>query len=276
MSYDQQEPYDGSNARYPPLPHRTSGSSAAQFASAVGGVPHLHEPYFPPSVPSPALSSSLSVGDRYAQDVYPSDALDSYFVSTNAAAAAPDGGVRSAFATRWPGDLAPPPAQEASHLARGDSFMSAASSFGGGGGGGVKGHGGGDGSGWTLGGVESEKMPSPSDSTRHVLPWSGGDGAEGLGGNNGSGMGLGNSNSNGEEAPGRVRAAEPGWKRFLPGSLTTRIYVGIVLLQTLVDMAIEANLLQQFLSLKKVVITAGNSNMDLRLPVQLGIFGLAQ
>ncbi|KAL7410354.1 hypothetical protein BDY24DRAFT_344272 [Mrakia frigida] len=67
-----------------------------------------------------------------------------------------------------------------------------------------------------------------------------------------------------------------GWRKLVPGSLVTRLYVGLVVLQTVVDMAIEGNLLIQFLALDTTgPLTTSSSASSLRLPVYLGIFAVA-
>lgn len=77
----------------------------------------------------------------------------------------------------------------------------------------------------------------------------------------------------GEAAGGAVKG---GWRTIIPSTLVTRLYIGLVALQTVVDMAIQGNLLVQYLGLDTTGPISSHSDAQvLRLPVYLGIFALA-
>ncbi|CED84969.1 hypothetical protein [Phaffia rhodozyma] len=68
--------------------------------------------------------------------------------------------------------------------------------------------------------------------------------------------------------PGRLRS-------YVPGSLVTRLFVILVIIQTLADLAIEGFLLYQYYQLNTSFHLSTGSAAEKRLPVYLGIFGLA-
>lgn len=66
-------------------------------------------------------------------------------------------------------------------------------------------------------------------------------------------------------------------KQYLPSSIACRLYLLVVLLQTAVDVAVEADILIQFDDLPPDADKSSNpADRFQRLPVYLGIFALAQ
>lgn len=71
----------------------------------------------------------------------------------------------------------------------------------------------------------------------------------------------------------RAKTCSP--PQLVPESLSCRLYIGIVLLETVIDIALEADILAILDSQEKAQSSATDLNFN-RLPVYLVVFGLAQ